>query len=203
MPPKISKEQMEEIQAYLQTLPEDQRESKLNEILSKLDAAPQCPFCLMADSKIPTTKVYDDPNYLAVLEINPANPGHVILFPRSHILSLVDLSHSDIENLFKISKIIASSISTFSDGVTLFTEDGKLTGKRFDHFLINIIPRLKDDDITLVTKPKTSTPEKLQEMREKILSNLPKEKKEDDKSKPKIDDSILHREFNRLRRRMP
>src|SRR3989338_4298564 len=131
MPPKLSKEELEQIQEYLQTLPEDEREEKLNEILAKYDQAPQCPFCLMVEGKIQTTKVYEDSNYLAVLEINPANPGHVILFPKKHILTFASLPVADVENLFKVSKVLAHSISTFADGISLFTEDGKITGKRF------------------------------------------------------------------------
>ena len=113
-------------------------------------------------------------------------------------------SWSDFIKLFKISKILSSSILSFSDGVSLYVEDGKILGKRFDHFVINIIPRLKDDDIHLVTKPKPSTPEYLKDMKEKILFNIPKEKKEEPKEKPKVDDSnVISKEFNKLMKRNP
>ncbi|HIH25178.1 HIT family protein [Candidatus Woesearchaeota archaeon] len=202
--PKLSKEEMDQIQAYLQTLPENEREEKLNQIIATYEKSPaQCPFCLMSEGKIQTTKVYDDPNYIAVLEINPANPGHTILFPKAHISSITGLSHVDTENLFKISKILSTSILSFSDGVSLYVEDGKILGKRFDHFVINIIPRLKDDDVHLVTKPKPSTPDSLKEMREKILANLPKEKKEEPK-KPVVDETpFLSKDFSRMIKRRP
>ena len=190
--PKLSKEEMDQIQAYLQTLPENEREEKLNQIIATYEKSPaQCPFCLMSEGKIQTTKVYDDPNYIAVLEINPANPGHTILFPKAHISSITGLSHVDTE------------ILSFSDGVSLYVEDGKILGKRFDHFVINIIPRLKDDDVHLVTKPKPSTPDSLKEMREKILANLPKEKKEEPK-KPVVDETpFLSKDFSRMIKRRP
>ncbi len=200
MSAKLSKEQLEEIQNYLQTLPEEEREEKLNEIMSKLETqAPQCPFCLMGEGKIKTTKVYDDASYCAVLEINPATEGHTILFTKKHNTTLCENSTSDIENLFKIAKIMSQAISSFSDGITIYTEDGNLPGRRFDHFVINIIPRYKDDDVNLVTKPSPASLEKLNETREKILKNLPKEEKEQTKQ----DDSLFPKELKRIAGRMP
>ncbi|HLC86480.1 MAG TPA: HIT family protein [Candidatus Nanoarchaeia archaeon] len=204
MPTKLSKEEVEQIQEYLQTLPEDIREEKLKEILEKYESSPQCPFCLMAEEKIQTTKVYEDADYLGVLEINPANPGHIILFTKTHYSTLASLPVNDVENLFKIAKVLAHALSTFNDGISLFTEDGNITGKRFDHFIINIIPRKKNDDVNLMTKPKTSSPDKLNEMREKILSNLPKEeKKQEEKPSSADSESAFLRSFERLKKRKP
>ena len=93
--PKISMEQMDQIQEYVNSLPENQRASKMMEIMKQFEDEPvQCPFCLMSDGKIKTTKVYEDSKYLGVLEINPSNPGHVLLFPRRHIKSFSDF-HND------------------------------------------------------------------------------------------------------------
>ena len=44
----------------------------------------QCIFCQIISSKIPSKKIYEDSTCLAVLDINPAAKGHLLLLPKEH-----------------------------------------------------------------------------------------------------------------------
>lgn len=43
-----------------------------------------CVFCKIALGQIPAKKVYEDDNFLGILDISPLNKGHVQLIPKKH-----------------------------------------------------------------------------------------------------------------------
>lgn len=47
-----------------------------------------CIFCKIASGQIPSTKVYEDDEFVAFNDINPAAPFHVLVIPRQHIETL-------------------------------------------------------------------------------------------------------------------
>jgi histidine triad (HIT) family protein len=60
-----------------------------------------CIFCKIVEGKIPSRKVYEDDNILAFDDIHPMAPVHVIVIPKQHISTLleVDTDTADIMNL--------------------------------------------------------------------------------------------------------
>src|SRR3989338_7421935 len=143
--PDLSDEQMAQIKKFVETFPESEREAKLEEILSQFVAdeknpkTPQCPFCLLAEGKLKTQKVFDDDEFLAVLEINPANPGHTLLFPKKHVETIHTLP--SLPEFLLIAENIAASVGTHSSGVNVLYSFGAAAGEKFNHFVVNIIPR--------------------------------------------------------------
>ncbi|MBS3152492.1 HIT family protein [Candidatus Woesearchaeota archaeon] len=194
--PKLTKEQLEQIQEYIQSLPEEEREPKLKEIMSQFEQeTPQCPFCLMSEGKIPTTKVYEDGEFLAVLEINPVNKGHTLLFTKRHIRLFAELNEQESENIGKIIKKLAFALGTISEGINILDSEGKTAGQKFDHFVINLIPRTKDDSMKISWQGKPSNESELAKMKEIIFEVMPKDKP---KSIP-INEDILKKEFYKLK----
>ena len=43
-----------------------------------------CVFCKIVEGSIPCYRVYEDNNFLAFLDIEPLNPGHVLIVPKKH-----------------------------------------------------------------------------------------------------------------------
>ncbi len=43
-----------------------------------------CIFCKIVSGEIPATKVYEDEDYLAFLDIHPRSPGHAQVIPKKH-----------------------------------------------------------------------------------------------------------------------
>src|SRR3989344_1531065 len=117
--PQLSEEQVAQVKKFVETFPEEEREAKLEEILSQLVAdekkAPQCPFCLMVEGKLKVQKVFEDKDFMAVLEINPANPGHTLVFPKVHLAGLNQIP--SLSEFFLLNNGIAASLLTFNSGV--------------------------------------------------------------------------------------
>lgn len=197
---KLSKEQLAQIQQYIETFPEDEREEKLKEVTSQFEQeTPQCPFCLMSEGKIQTTKIYEDSDFLAVLEINPGNKGHTLLFPKRHIKSFSDLNEQETETITKTLKNISIAVSRISEGVSIVISEGKAANQRFEHLVINFIPRTKEDSIQISWQSKKAEEKELNELRDKIIGNIPKERP---KTIP-IDTDKLKKEFLKSKKHEP
>ncbi len=61
-----------------------------------------CVFCKIIEGEIPSTKIYEDENILAIKDINPMAPVHVVIFPKKHIESTMLLNGENSELVAKI-----------------------------------------------------------------------------------------------------
>ena len=64
-----------------------------------------CVFCNIVKGSIPSTKVYEDEEILAFRDINPIAPVHILVIPKKHIKSLVELDDDALlAHIFKVIK---------------------------------------------------------------------------------------------------
>ncbi len=121
---------------------EDMNEEKLEEFLIKnnlikKEQEPQkqdsssCPFCLIAQGKIPSYKLDETKTSVAVLEINPLSKGHSIVIPKEH----KDIDHIP-SQAFTQAKKIAKNIRLKLKPKEISIQSGEILG----HSSINIIP---------------------------------------------------------------
>jgi histidine triad (HIT) family protein len=52
---------------------------------------PNCIFCKIVDGRIPSKKVYEDDEIIAFHDIHPWAPVHILIIPKLHIASMVDV----------------------------------------------------------------------------------------------------------------
>jgi len=138
----------------------------------------------MAEGKIKTTKIFEDNNFLAVLEINPVNAGHTLLFPKRHIKNFVNLINDELEEIPKIIKKVDFSLLGIYGGVNIVISEGILAGQKFDHLVVNIIPRSNGDKISIEWKGNTVDEKELLDIKEKIVQGFPVEIKKHEEIKP-------------------
>ncbi len=111
----------------------------------------QCLFCQIVAGKVNARRVYDDDKVIAVLDINPANPGHVLLLPREHYQIMPQMPDDETAHLFNIAKGISGAILRAFQvpGTNLFVANGASAGQKAQHFMVHIIPRSDGDKINL------------------------------------------------------
>ncbi len=116
----------------------------------------ECIFCSIANGKIPTFGVYEDDKFYATLDINPANKGHVILFPKNHSTSLMELGNSERNHLIQIASQMITQLkrAVGCGGVNTLYSIGEDAGQRTEHMVVHIIPRFKDDKVVIYWEPK-------------------------------------------------
>ena len=136
----------------------------------------QCIFCQIIAGKSSSHKIYEDAQCMAVLDINPATKGHLLLFPKKHYAIMPQVPEDIQGHLLVIAKKLSRILlKTFkADGTNFFAANGAAAGQRAQHFLIHIIPRKGGDGILnieeklvsreMVSKVKTAVEGKLQEL---------------------------------------
>ena len=201
----LTKEQIEEINKIAQ-LPAEEQKVKLNELLKKLtpeqieflkgQQGGGCVFCGIADGKVSSKKVYEDDYLIAVLDINPANKGHVLLFPKVHyeILSLMD----DVSHLFNVANRISSVVFdvTNAEGTNILVANGLAAGQKAPHISVHIIPRFKNDKVQFAWEGKEVKEEEMTKLAKKISAKL----KGESAKKKEIEDIIHETDYIEERR---
>lgn len=61
-----------------------------------------CIFCKIVEGSLPSTKVYEDDEFLAFKDINPAAPVHILVIPKAHVVSMQDITQDDAHWLGKM-----------------------------------------------------------------------------------------------------
>jgi histidine triad (HIT) family protein len=66
-----------------------------------------CLFCNIADGLVPSTRVYEDDEFVAFQDIRPAAQTHVLVIPRRHIPTLADCGENDAPLLGRMFVLVA------------------------------------------------------------------------------------------------
>ena len=65
-----------------------------------------CLFCKIVAGDIPSSKVYEDEDVLAFLDISQATKGHTLVIPKEHVRNALEMTQTQAANLFaRIPKI--------------------------------------------------------------------------------------------------
>lgn len=70
-----------------------------------------CIFCKIASGKLSAYIVYEDTDVLAFLDSHPLFPGHVLLCPREHFVTLSDLPSDLIGPVFSRAQLLSKAVS--------------------------------------------------------------------------------------------
>jgi histidine triad (HIT) family protein len=116
-----------------------------------------CPFCKILTGELPSTQVYSDEICTALMDIQPFNPGHLLVIPNEHITGFSDLPTETGKHIFGIAQKLAQALQVSgiqSDGINLFLADGKAAMQEVPHFHLHIIPRFEGDGFELRFSPR-------------------------------------------------
>jgi histidine triad (HIT) family protein len=180
----------------------------------------QCIFCHIVSGKVQSKKIYEDDKVIGILDINPSNPGHILLIPKDHYQIMPLVPEEDIAHTFIAAKHLSQAClkAIKCQGTTIFVANGAVAGQRAQHFMVHIIPRMEDDDIqqlnikekkitkkdqdALLKKLKTRVnqifgkePDIEQAPDEEELEEAPKEKKEPVAKKPAPRRRVVEADF--------
>lgn len=135
----------------------------------------QCPFCQIVAGNIPATKVYEDDKVIAILDINPAAKGHVLLMPKDHYFIAAMMPPDLFNYFFKMVKEIGACVeeAMLSQGVEIFLASGQAAGQQSSHMMIHIVPREQADNLSCFDLPQNKLDEKkLEELKKVLAQNL-------------------------------
>jgi histidine triad (HIT) family protein len=110
-----------------------------------------CIFCKIVKKEIPSSVVYENEDCLAVLDIMPANLGHVLVLTKRHYETVLDIPPHEFSSLLEIVLAVARGVKkAFNlEGFNLLQNNGKVAGQLIPHFHFHIIPRKENDGVIL------------------------------------------------------
>lgn len=105
-------------------------------------AVPDCLFCKIVNKEIPAEIIYEDDKILAIQDINPAAPIHLLIIPKIHIASLNEVTDENVEVLGRI-QLLASRLAYDSglsgQGYRLVNNCGKWGGQSIFHLHYHLL----------------------------------------------------------------
>ena len=101
-----------------------------------------CIFCKIANKEIPSEIVYEDDEVIAFNDIHPLAPIHVLIIPKKHISSLLDISENDrvlIGKIYEIINKIAEEKNIKEQGFRVVVNCGRDAGQEVKHLHFHLL----------------------------------------------------------------
>lgn len=133
-----------------------------------------CLFCKIAAGEIPATKVYEDGDMVAFLDIKPVNPGHVLVIPKAHYALLSETPDDVAAEMMKIVPSLGKAImkATGTHGFNLMMNNGQDSGQLIGHVHMHIIPRHAGDGHEAWHGKDYADPDQMNNLANFIRSNM-------------------------------
>lgn len=101
-----------------------------------------CLFCRIVAGEVPATRLHDDDLVVAIRDISPRAPTHVLLLSRRHVASAAELGDDDgpmLGRLFAVAAAIARDEGLGARGYRLVTNVGRESGQSVGHLHVHLM----------------------------------------------------------------
>jgi len=101
-----------------------------------------CLFCRIVAGEIPSTRVHEDEAVLAIRDIAPRAPTHVLIMPKAHVASAADLTREHgglLGQIFAAAAEIARAEGIAERGYRVVTNVGAWGGQSVDHLHFHLM----------------------------------------------------------------
>lgn len=106
----------------------------------------ECPFCRIVAGTAPAEVVHAGPDAVAFLDASPSARGHVLVIPRTHAPTLLDLPDAEVGALFRTVKAVQRRLEAAfrPAGFNVGWNHGHAAGQRVGHLHVHVLPRYAD-----------------------------------------------------------
>ena len=133
-----------------------------------------CIFCKIAAGEIPSRKIYEDNDLIAIMDLSPTSKGHSLIIPKEHYTNIYDIDEEIAGKVMKTAKKLATkmTVALNCDGFNLLQNNGETAGQIMFHFHMHLIPRYKDADNNMLKFTSVSfSDEEMDAIREQIIKD--------------------------------
>ncbi|MBI1807310.1 MAG: HIT family protein [Ignavibacteria bacterium] len=115
-----------------------------------------CEFCKIVRGNSSAEILYDNLHAIAILDINPIHYGHILVIPKTHCATFLEVPEEELSDLICATKIVSRAMvdSLNPPGFNIFSNNGRAAGQSVFHFHFHVTPRYDDDNIQFVLKLK-------------------------------------------------
>jgi diadenosine tetraphosphate (Ap4A) HIT family hydrolase len=109
-----------------------------------------CVFCEIVAGTAPAIRIYEDDDYLAILDIRPFTRGHTLVFPKQHTVDLTDTPPDTLADMVAVGQRIglaARASELAADGNNIAINDGRAAFQSVFHIHLHVLPRRTGDKL--------------------------------------------------------
>ena len=111
------------------------------------ERAVNCPFCAIVEGDAEADTVLDDGTYVAFLDRSPLFPGHTLVVPRAHVVTLPELAADAVGPLFERVQRIAAVMPAALGCQGTFVALNNVVSQSVAHLHVHVVPRTKGDGL--------------------------------------------------------
>ncbi|NAS21860.1 HIT domain-containing protein [Herbidospora sp. NEAU-GS84] len=131
-----------------------------------------CLFCAMIAGETETVAVYDDDVVFAFLDHRPVFKGHVLVVPKTHVVTLLDLD--EVGPYFERVQALTRAVMTGLDAKGSFVALNNVVSQSVAHLHTHVVPRNPKDGLKGFFWPRTkyASDEEAREYAAKIRAQM-------------------------------
>ncbi len=109
-----------------------------------------CVFCAIVAGEAPAIRIYEDDNYLAILDIRPFTRGHTLVLPKRHSVDLTDTPPETLAGMATLGQRIARAAraTELADATNIAVNDGRAAFQTVFHIHLHVLPRRQGDKLS-------------------------------------------------------
>lgn len=96
-------------------------------------------FTKIIRNEIPAQRVLEDENCLAIHDIAPQAPIHILIFPKKEIKDFQELDAQSMQNLLNFIQKVAQTLNLDKNGYRLITNVGRDGGQEVPHIHFHLL----------------------------------------------------------------
>ena len=99
-------------------------------------------FTKIINNELPSYKIYEDDNFIAILDIFPRTLGHFLVIPKKKSTNLFDIDEKNLTKLIVVARKLALKITKKLgvEGFTLVMNNGKTSNQLVPYTHVHIVP---------------------------------------------------------------
>jgi histidine triad (HIT) family protein len=114
-----------------------------------------CVFCGIVAGEVPAFRVANEPDGVAFLDTRPVFKGHVLVVPRTHLVTLTDLPAEALAGYFGFVQRLALAVETGLGAGGTFVALNNKVSQSVPHLHTHVVPRTKGDGLRGFFWPRT------------------------------------------------
>lgn len=128
-------------------------------------------FSKIIAGEIPCAKVYEDEYTFVFMDAGQVNPGHVIVASKKTVETILDIDDDLAAALFQTTAKIARAVDAAfkPEGITILQANKPAGWQTVPHLHLHVLPRNKDDGVTITWPRKEPELDELKNLATKII----------------------------------
>ncbi|WP_026274781.1 HIT family protein [Salinispora tropica] len=112
-------------------------------------------FCGIVAGRVPAFRVVDEPDGVAFLDTRPVFKGHLLVVPRSHLVTLADLPVEALTGYFGLVRRLTVGVEAGLGAGGTFVAINTKVSQSVPHLHTHVVPRTKGDGLRGFFWPRT------------------------------------------------